>query len=64
MGDVDYGGFVGLKTDLQILNGLLVCRPTYNCWERFVGLKTDLQLLGEVCWSEGRFTNSEMDLSA
>ena len=25
MGDVDYGGFVGLKTDLQILRW--ICRP-------------------------------------
>ena len=45
MGDVDYGGFVGLKTDLQILNG-------------FVGLKADLQLLGGICWSEGRPTTA------
>ena len=43
MGDVDYGGFVGLKTDLQILNG-------------FVGLKADLQLLEEICRPEGRVT--------
>jgi len=51
MGDVDYGGFVGLKTDLQILRwicrpkgrpttagrGLLAWRASYICGG-FVGL--------------------------
>ena len=45
MGDVDYGGFVGLKTDLQILNG-------------FVGLSADLQLLGGICRPEDRPTTA------
>ncbi len=43
MGDVDYGGFVGLKTDLQILNG-------------FVGLKAGLQILRWICRPKGRPT--------